>query len=73
MDCCVERARTIRVLLSADGGNRLTVYEHNGSVFGGANGRPLVVPLGGRTARYVGLQLAEDNYMNIAEVEVYGQ
>jgi hypothetical protein len=73
LNCCSERARTIQVLLSQDAGNWQTVYSHNGSVFGGADGRPLVVPLNGRTARYVRLQLAESNYLHLEEVEVYGQ
>jgi hypothetical protein len=72
-DCCMERARTLRVLVSTDGSAWQTVYVHDGSIFGGADKRPLIVPLGGRTARYVRLQLAESNIMNIAEVEVYGR
>ena len=68
-DCCSDRARTIRVLLSADGMNFSPAYSHDGSIFTGA---PLVVPLDGRTARFVRLQLAENTWFHLDEVEVYG-
>jgi hypothetical protein len=68
-DCCPERARTIRVLLSADGMNFSPAYNHDGSTF---TGTPLVVPLDGRTARFVRLQLAENAWFHLDEVEVYG-
>lgn len=73
LDCCTERARTLRVLLSTDGQNWQTAYTHDGSPFGGANdGRPLKVHLQGQTARFVRLQLAERNYFHLDEVEIYG-
>lgn len=74
MDCCSERARTLRVLLSADGQSWQTAYSHDGSLFGGANdGRPLKVHLQGQSARFVRLQLAERNYFHLDEVEVFGR
>ena len=72
LDCCGERSRTLRVLLSQDGTNWHQVYAHQGAPFGGTNGTPLSVGLGGRRARYVRLQLAETNWFHLDEVEVFG-
>jgi hypothetical protein len=66
------RAATIQVLLSNDKTNWQTVYRHNGTTFGGTDGRPLAVNLNGAQARYVRLQLAATNYLHLDEVEVYG-
>ncbi len=66
-DCCGERERTITALLSTDGQNWSRIYSHNGTEF-----KTLQIDGGGRTARYVRLQLASTDYMNVNEVEVYG-
>ena len=62
-----DRARTIRVLISQDGNAWTTIYRHNGTVF-----KDLTVDAGGRSARYVRVQLAEPNYLHLLEVEVFG-
>ncbi len=73
-DCCSERARTIRVLVSEDGMNFTNVYSHDGSIFGGVtDGKPLNVALKDVVARYVRLQLNESNLFQLDEVEVYGK
>ena len=72
LDCCSERARTLQVMLSDNGQDWRIAYRHNGSLFGGKDGRPLVVPLQGSTARYVRLQLNESNWFHLDEVEVIG-
>ncbi len=73
MTCCQERARTLQVMLSDNGRDWVTAYRHDGSVFGGAtDGKPLVVPLNGRQARYLRLQLNESNWLHLDEVEVMG-
>ena len=72
LDCCGERARTLQVMLSDDGRNWRTVYRHNGAVFGGKDGKPLVLPLSGEQARHVRLQLNESNWFHLDEVEVMG-
>lgn len=72
IDCCSERARTVQVLLSPDGTSWKVAYKHDGSLFGGANGKPLKIALGNASARYVRLQLAEDNWFHLDEVEVFG-
>ena len=72
LDCCRERARTIAVLLSDDGRVWRTAYRHDGSIFGSNDGYPLIVPLRGEPARYVRLQLAENNWFHLDEVEIYG-
>ncbi len=70
LDCCSERSRTVQVMLSDDGRAWRTVYRHNGSVFGGADGKPLRVGLNGERARYLRLQLNERNWFHLDEVEV---
>jgi hypothetical protein len=66
-DCCSERGRTVHVLLSPNGINWETIYTNNGNTF-----QQLRVEAGGRRARYVRVQLAEQNYLHLQEVEVYG-
>ena len=66
-DCCSERQRTVQVLLSQNGSDWQTIYAHPGTDF-----KVLRVEAGGRPARYVRLQLAEQNYFHLQEVEVYG-
>jgi len=65
--CCQERAKTVQVMLSADGTHWERAYAHNGKSFG-----VLTVDLKGRTARYVRLQLAERVSLHFQECEVYG-
>jgi len=71
-DCCSERARTLRVLLSEDGHHWRQAYVHDGRVFGGVRGGPLRVDLDGRHARFVRLQLAERQWFHLDEVEIFG-
>jgi hypothetical protein len=71
MDCCGERARSLQVLLSSDGGGTWqTAYRHDGSAFGGNDGRPLVVDLGGKPGRIVRIQLTTNDYLHFDEVEL---
>ena len=72
LDCCSERARTLQVLVSADNKTWQAAYRHDGSIFGGADGKPLKISLGNLSARYVRLQLAEENWFHLDEVEVFG-
>ena len=72
LDCCSERARTVQVMLSDDGRAWRTAYRHNGSIFGGKDGKPLVVPLNRESARYLRLQLNESTWFHLDEVEVHG-
>ena len=62
-----SREHTLRALLSTDGRSWTTIYTHNGTDFD-----VLPINAGNRTARYVRVQLAETNYLNLQEVEVYG-
>lgn len=66
-DCCGERQRTVQVMLSQNGSNWQTIYSHDGSNF-----QQVRVEAHGRRARYVRVQLAEQNYFHLGEVEVYG-
>jgi hypothetical protein len=68
-----ERARTLQILASNTGTDWTPVYAHNGTPFGGADGKPLIVSLNNVVARYVRLQLTEENFFHLDEVEIYGQ
>lgn len=65
--CCQERARTVQVLLSADGRSWRKAYAHDGKPF-----NALTVDLRSQEARYVRLQLAESTNLHFLECEVYG-
>ncbi len=65
--CCQEQARTVQVLLSADGAHWERGYAHDGKPFD-----VLTVDLTGRNARYVRLQLTERGSLQFQECEVYG-
>jgi hypothetical protein len=73
LDCCSERAATLQILISNDGGTWQTLYTHNGAPFGGVtDNRPLIVNATGRAARFVRLQLTANAYFHLDEVEIYG-
>ncbi|MBU1664955.1 MAG: discoidin domain-containing protein, partial [Gammaproteobacteria bacterium] len=72
LDSNKERARTVQLMLSDDGQSWRTVYRHNGSIFGGKDGKPLIVDLNGDPARHVRLQLNETTWFHLDEVEVIG-
>jgi hypothetical protein len=68
------RASRLVLLLSDDGKEWREVYRHDGAVFlGFTDKKPLSVPLAGRKARFVRLQLPGTSYFHLDEVEVYGQ
>ncbi|MBT3361763.1 MAG: sulfatase-like hydrolase/transferase [Rhodospirillales bacterium] len=69
----VQRARQLVVRLSADGQAWEEIYRHDGSLFYGfSGGVPLTVSAPGKTARYVRVGLADNEYFHLDEVEVYG-
>jgi hypothetical protein len=70
-ECCMERVRSLEVLLSDNGQSWQSVYKHDGSIFG-ADGHPLKVDLNGQKARFLRVQLRETNWLNLNEVEVFG-
>jgi sulfur carrier protein ThiS len=73
LDAGSERANTLRILLSSDATNWEEVYAHDKSLqIGGIDGTPLIVSMNSKVARYVRLQLNEENYLHLDEVEVYG-
>jgi hypothetical protein len=49
------------------------VHSQDGIPFGGVDGRPARVPLTGRTARYVRIELPRRTYLHLDGVEVYGE
>jgi formylglycine-generating enzyme required for sulfatase activity len=67
-----ERAKTVTILMSDDGLAWREVYRHDGTVFlGAADQKPLVVPLQCATGRFVRLQVQEDTWMHLSEVQIY--
>lgn len=73
-DCCQERIRNLTVLLSNDSVNWVTAYDNvkdnDGKIFG-SDGEPLQINFKGKKARFVRLQLQEEKWLNVAEVEIY--
>jgi hypothetical protein len=68
------RASHLRILLSADGKAWREAYAHDGAVFYGASdSKPLTVPMKGAEARFVRLQVADNTWLHLDEVEVFGQ
>ncbi|NLY02474.1 MAG: hypothetical protein GXY83_40860 [Rhodopirellula sp.] len=71
-DGCAARNNRILVLLSNDANAWEQAYQHDGTTFyGHSGGKPLTVPLAGRKARYVRLQLPGKGYFHLDEVETY--
>lgn len=66
-----ERAKSMAVFISPDGMQWEKIYS-GGEAFGGIQDRlPLVVDCKGKAARFVRLQLQEQNYLHLDQVEVY--
>ncbi|GGA56346.1 discoidin domain-containing protein [Okeania sp. KiyG1] len=73
MDSCQERASTLNVLLSQDALNWELCYSNpQDNLFGGIDGKPLIVNGQNRLARYIRLQLRDNEYFHLDEVEIYG-
>lgn len=67
-----ERARHLVLLVSPDDRQWRKVYEHDGSLFGDPSGStPLVVSLGDCEGRFVRIQIHDNNWLHLSEVEVY--
>ena len=67
-----ERARTLIVRVSQNGATWQNVYAHDGTVFyGHQDQKPLTVPLSRVKARYVRLQVKENTWLHLDEVQLY--
>lgn len=66
-----DRATSLSVNISTDGVNWDCVYAGGVSFGGILDNRPLVVRCINSKARFVRLQLADENYLHLDEVEVY--
>jgi hypothetical protein len=72
MDACSDRIRTLKILISLDGRKWQQVYTNDrNNIFGGIDGNPLIVSIAAKKARYIRLQLNEENVLHLDEVEVY--
>jgi formylglycine-generating enzyme required for sulfatase activity len=68
-----DRVSRVTVLLSDDGQRWTEAYRHDGTVFfGHSDGKPLNVRLEARRARYVRLQVPDDTWLHLDEVQVFG-
>lgn len=68
-----NRAAKLKVLLSDDGLEWTTFYQHDGTDFlGQEDGKPLVIPVAGKKARFVRIQIPGPQYLHLDEVEVFG-
>lgn len=73
VNACAERASTLNILLSEDAVNWELCYANNRNfVFGGIDGNPLLVNLYQSKARYIRLQLREQEFFHLDEVEIFG-
>ena len=73
INTCKERACTLNVLLSQDALNWELCYSNEQeNIFGGIDGKPLIVNLLHKLARFVRLQLRENESLHLDEVEIYG-
>lgn len=71
-DGVADRMGRVTVSLSDDGNEWRDVYTHDGPVFYGfSDGKPLVVDLTGRQARFVRLSIPGNSYFHLDEVEVF--
>ncbi|NLS91104.1 MAG: discoidin domain-containing protein [Planctomycetaceae bacterium] len=67
-----QRNSHIRVLVGDAPDQLAQVYQHDGTVFfGHTDGKPLSVPLKGKQARFVRLQLPTASYFHLDEVQVF--
>ena len=69
---CPSRNTDLTLLLSDNAKDWALAYKHNGQPFGGQpDGKPLVVPLGGKAAQFVRLQIPRPGILHLDEVEVF--
>ncbi len=67
-----QRNSRIIVLVSNDGQDFESCYQHDGSeFFGHPDGKPCSAPMNERNARFVRLQLPGTSYFHLDEVEIY--
>ena len=68
-----SRNHDLILSLSSDGETWEQIWQNDGTMFHGAvDGKPMVVDLGGKRARYVRLHIARSEFLHLDEVEVYG-
>lgn len=67
---CIDRACSLEVLTSSDDEIWKVLYQHDGSLFGGIDGRPLRIHCPGTSARYVKIRLRVPNFFHLDEVEI---
>jgi hypothetical protein len=75
VDFCSQRSRTLQVSISVDAKQWQLIYAHAGrEPFGGVGSLkpPLLIGLADIRARFVRLECAEETYLHLDEVEVFG-
>ena len=68
-----SRANRLKIRFSDDGKMWRTVYEHDGTPFGGIkDNKPLLVTLNNEKTRFVRIEVPGKTYLHLDEVEVFG-
>ncbi|MEW6712513.1 MAG: discoidin domain-containing protein, partial [Candidatus Riflebacteria bacterium] len=68
-----DRAKSMAAFISRDGMNWQKVHNEGKSFGGVLDKKPLRIETGKNLARFVRLQLTEENYFHLDEVEVYSE
>lgn len=71
LDAASSRAYSFVLKLANEAGVFREVYSRRGQPFGGADGNPARIKLEGAVARFVRLELPNEDYLHLDEVEVY--
>jgi hypothetical protein len=73
LDSGRERAYPFVLKLGSETGDFREVYCQRGIRFGGLDGKPARIELGGAPARYVRIELPGEGYLHLDGVEIYGK
>jgi hypothetical protein len=71
LDAGSSRAYSFKLKIGRDSEKLEEVYAQNGRPFGGADGNPARIKLGGTIARFVRIELPDEEYLHLDQVEVY--
>jgi FkbM family methyltransferase len=73
LDVASARAYSFVLKLGSETGEFKEVYSQQGRPFGGGHRDPARIKLNGVTARYVRIELPNEDYLHLDEVEVYAK
>jgi hypothetical protein len=68
-----ERANTLLISVSPDNYNWQQIYLNQpNNIFGGIDGKPLIVPINSTITRFLRVELNQENYLHLDQVEIFG-